>query len=406
MTAPDAPPPKRRGRFESIPEWAGPSTRAVHSGRRDDTNAGAVVFPIYQTSTYRYPSAYSEAHGPGDVHLYTRTDNPTQEVAAEQIRVLEEAEAARVFGSGMAAISTTLLTFLSPGEEVVAVEDLYGGTLELFRGLLPRFGVRVRLVSSAEASQPEACVGDSTRVVFLESPTNPLLRVHDLRRWSAAAQRVGALTVVDNTVATPVNQRPLALGADLVVHSASKYLAGHSDTIAGAVAGRSELLDRIGRTHAVLGAPLDPFAAFLLSRGLKTLSVRVERHNENGRRVFDAVRRHPRVLRAYYPGADSLASEQIAARQMRGRGGVLALELAGGADAADRFLRALRFVEIASSFGGVESLVSLPRQTSHVHLTASEAESCGIRPGLVRLSLGIEDSADLVRDISEALDAA
>jgi methionine-gamma-lyase len=396
----------RRGRFEPLPEWAGPSTRAVHAGRRPDANAGAVVFPIYQTSTYRYPAEHSEAREAGDVHLYTRLDNPTQDVAAEVLRALEGAEAARVFGSGMGAISTTLLTFLSPGDEVVAIADLYGGTLDLLREFLPRFGVRVRCVLETESLDPAQCVTDGTKLVYLESPTNPLLKVHDIRAWTAAAARVGALTVFDNTLATPVNQSPLACGADLVVHSGSKYLAGHSDTIAGAVAGRAELLGRIDRTHGILGAPLDPFAAFLLTRGMKTLSVRMERQNANGRAVFAAVRSHPKVRRAYYPGAESARSEEVASRQMRGRSGVVALELAGGSDAVRRFLAALQLVEVACSFGGVESLVSVPSETSHRGLTTAEAESRGIRPGLVRLSLGIEEPADLVRDISGALDAA
>ncbi|MCI4325696.1 MAG: aminotransferase class I/II-fold pyridoxal phosphate-dependent enzyme [Thermoplasmata archaeon] len=402
MSEPERP---RRPRFEPLPEWAGPSTRAVHAGRRSDVNAGAVVFPIYQTSTYRYPAEYSEAEGPGDVHLYTRLDNPTQEVAAELLRGLEGAEAARVFGSGMAAISTTLLSVLSPGDEVVAIADLYGGTLDLLRQFLPRFGVHVRCVTEPEALDPGRCVPDGTKLVYLESPTNPLLKVHDLRAWTAAASRVGALTVVDNTLATPVNQSPLALGADLVLHSASKYLAGHSDTIAGAVAGRADLLARIDRTHGILGAPLDPFAAFLLTRGMKTLSVRMERQNGNGRALFDAVQDHPKLRRAHYPGADSDRSEEIAGRQMRGRSGVVAIELAGGAEAAGRFLHALRIVEVACSFGGVESLASVPSETSHRALTAPEAEAQGIRPGLVRLSLGIEDANDLVRDVSDALDA-
>jgi cystathionine beta-lyase/cystathionine gamma-synthase len=406
MTAPDPPPSAPRKRFEPLPEWVGPSTRAVHSGRRDDLNAGAVAFPIYETSTYRYPAEFSEAYGRGDVHLYTRLDNPTQEVAAELLRSLEGAEAARVFGSGMGAMSTTLLTFLSPGDEVVALEDLYGGTLDLLRGLLPRFGVRVRFVSAAQASQPENCVGDRTRVVLLESPTNPLLRVHDLRRWADVAGRVGAVTVLDNTVATPVNQSALACGIDIVVHSASKALAGHSDVIAGAVAGRAEHLDKVDRTHTVLGSPLDPFAAFLLTRGMKTLAVRVARQNENGRKVFEAVRGHPKVRAAHYPGSDNPNSEEIARKQMRGRGGLLAFELAGGAEAARRFLHGLRLVEVASSFGGVESLVSVPSETSHRGLTPAEAEARGIRPGLVRLSCGIEDADDLVRDVSGALDLA
>ena len=405
MTDPAAPNPPRRPRFAPLPEGVGPSTRAVHSAQRDDANAGAIVFPIYQTSTYRYPAEFSEARDSGDVHLYARLDNPSQEVAAEVVRSLEGAEGARVFGSGMGAISATLLTFLSPGDEVVAIEDLYGGTWQLLRELLPRFGIRVRWVAPDEGSSPESVVGSSTRLVLLESPTNPLLRVHDLRRWTQAADAVGALTVVDNTFATPVNQRPLAHGADLVVHSASKYLAGHSDVIAGALAGREELLTRVDRNHVVLGSPLDPFAAFLLTRGMKTLAVRVERQNENGRRVSEAIRDLPGVARVFYPGWEGADAETIVRRQMSGRGGMVAIELTGGARSVRGFLRHLRLVHVASSLGGVESLASVPLETSHRALRPAEAEARGIRPGLVRISLGIEEPDDLVRDISDAIRA-
>ncbi|MCI4321094.1 MAG: aminotransferase class I/II-fold pyridoxal phosphate-dependent enzyme [Thermoplasmata archaeon] len=393
----------KRRRFEPLPEWVGPSTRAVHAGQRGDANAGAVVFPIYQTSTFRYPAEFSEAERSGDVHLYTRLDNPTQEVAAELLRSLEGAEAARVFGSGMGAISSTLLTFLSPGDEVVAPEDLYGGTLDLLRGLLPRYGVRVRWVSAKEGESPESVVGSSTRLVCLETPTNPLLRVHDLRRWADAAHSVEALLMVDNTIATPINQRPIELGADLVVHSASKYLGGHSDLIAGALAGREELVARVDETHKVLGSPLDPFAAFLLTRGMKTLDLRVARHNTNARAVVEAIRDDPAVTRVFYPGAEGPAAQAIVERQMQGPGGLLAVELAGGAPAVRSFLGSLRLVHVAASFGGVESLASVPSQTSHRGLSPTESHARGIRSGLVRLSLGIEEPADLVRDVTEAL---
>jgi cystathionine beta-lyase/cystathionine gamma-synthase len=399
-TGPSAPP---RTKFSPLPEWVGPSTRAVHAGNRDDTNAGAVVFPIYQTSTFHYPAEYSESRESGAVHMYTRLDNPTQEVAAELLRSLEGAEGARVFGSGMGAISATLFTFLSPGDEVVALADLYGGTLDLLTELLPRFGVRVRFLDGAEAAHPEDAIGPATRLVYFESPTNPLLRVHDLRRWAAAADAAGALSVFDNTFATPAGQSPLALGVDLVVHSASKYLGGHSDVIAGAVAGREELLRRIDRTQGILGAPLDPFAAFLLTRGMKTLPLRFARQSETALRLVGALEGNPAVARVYYPGRDRPESEAIAARQMRGRGGVVGLEVAGGRPAAKRFLTRLRLVHVAASLGGVESLASLPGETSHRGLSDAACAARGIGPGLVRLSLGLEDADDLIRDVSEAL---
>ncbi|MCI4350428.1 MAG: aminotransferase class I/II-fold pyridoxal phosphate-dependent enzyme [Thermoplasmata archaeon] len=393
-----------RGRFDALPPWIGLGTRLIHAGRRPELNAGAVVPPIYQTSTYHYPPPFSEAAAGGDVHLYTRTDNPTHEVAEELIRQAEGGEAARVFASGMGAISATILSFVRTGDTVVALEDLYGGSLQLFSDLLPRLGVKVRWVTAAEAQVPASALHAPARVVYLETPSNPLGRVHDLTAWSEAADTAGALLVVDNTFATPVNQNPLEFGADLVVHSGTKYLGGHSDLLAGAVVGAADLMDRIDVTTSYLGAVLDPFAAFLLARGMRTLALRVARQNENGRRVAEALSRHPRVLRVDYPGRASPREEALAVRQMRGRGGVVALTLEGGEAAATRFLKKLRLVHVASSLGGVESLASAPTATSHVHLAPEERARRGIAPGTVRLALGVEEPDDLIRDLSEALD--
>ncbi|NNN17000.1 MAG: PLP-dependent transferase [Thermoplasmata archaeon] len=396
-------PPPRRG-FEPLPEWVGPTTRLVHGARRPELNAGAVVPPIYQTSTFHYPASHSESAAHGSVYLYTRNLNPSHEGPAEIIRQLEGAETARLFGSGMGAITTTLLSLLQPGDEVVALEGLYGGSLGILRGLLPKFGVRVRWVSDEAAHEPEEAVGSSARLVFLESPTNPLLRVHDIARWAQAAHRAGALLLVDNTFATPINQRPIPLGADLVVHSVTKYLGGHSDLVGGVLAGSKELVDPIDPS-ANVGAALDPFAAFLLDRSLKTLSLRMARHNENGRRVAQALSPHPELARVHYPGRASPEEEAIARRQMQGRSGMVSLSLARGASAIPKFLGRLRFVHVAASLGGVESLASVPGETSHRHLSATERRTRGIDDGLVRVSLGIEDPEDLIRDLTEALDA-
>lgn len=409
MTDPPAPEPSahlaRAHRHRPLPPWAGPGTWLVHGGARADLNAGAVVFPIYQTSTFRYPAAYSEAASSGEVFLYTRNRNPTAEGPAEVLRGLEGAEAARLFASGMAAVTATVLSFVRAGDEVVALTDLYGGTSELLQDLLPRFGVQLHEVTDAEARSPEQLFSPATRIALIESPTNPLLRVHDIARWSAAADRVGAILVVDGTFATPVNQQPLALGADLVLHSATKYLGGHADLVAGAIAGPHRLLDRIDPGQR-FGSSIDPFAAFLLHRSLKTLGLRVVRQNENARAVVAAVEHHPAVSRVHYPGRGSPEEEQLAARQMRGRGGVLSLSLRGGAEAAERFLSRLEIIVVASSLGGVESLASRPPATSHRHFSPEELARRGIDPGLVRLSLGIEEPADLVRDVTQALDAA
>jgi len=395
--------PKRRYRFEPLPPWVGPSTRLVHGSRRPDYNAGAVVPPIYQTSTFHWPAERSESADRADAYLYTRNGNPTLEGPAEVVRQLEGGESARVFASGMGAITATVLSLLRAGDELVALEGLYGGTTDFITDLLPRYGVTVREIPERAAREPESVVTQGTRLVILESPTNPLLTVHDLARWAKATDRVGAVLVVDNTFATPINQNPIALGADLVVHSATKYLGGHSDLIAGVVVGPDALVGRID-PKGYLGAAADPFVGFLLGRGLKTLALRVARQNENGRRVAEAARDHRAVARVHYPGWGSEEEEAIAARQMRGRGGMVSISLKGGVPAAEEFLSHLRFVHIAASLGGVESLASVPSQTSHRHLSPEARASRGIDPGLVRLSLGIEDTADLVRDISEALD--
>ena len=402
---PSTPGPVHRRRFAPLPEWVGPSTRLVHGARRPELGAGAVVPPIYQTSTFHWPASHSEAAERSEAYLYTRTDNPTLEPPAEMVRQLEGGEASRLFGSGMGAISATVLSLLNAGEEVVALESLYGGTTDLLTDLLPRYGVRVREIPDADAQEPQRHLGAGTRLVVLESPTNPTLRVHDIRRWADAAHRVGAVLLVDNTFATPINQNPLALGADLVVHSATKYLGGHSDLLAGVVVGPAALVGRID-AKGYLGSAVDPFAAFLLARGLKTLALRVARQNENALRVAEAVRRHRAVARVHYPGWADARDEEIARAQMRGRGGLVSVSLRGGAGALEPFLRHLRFVHVASSLGGVESLASVPRQTSHRHLDSAQLASRGIDEGLVRLSFGIEDTADLVRDVTEALDRA
>jgi cystathionine beta-lyase/cystathionine gamma-synthase len=390
--------------FDPIPSWVGPTTRLVHGARRPDWNAGSVVPPIYQTSTYHFPSEYSEAAQHGNTYLYTRSDNPSVEVPAELIRQMEGGEAVRLFASGMGAISATVLSLVQSGDEIVAVGGLYGGTTDLLSELLPRFGVQVRAVRDEDAGTPEVVLARPAQLVLLESPTNPLLHVHDIARWAAACDRTGTMLLVDNTFATPINQNPLALGADLVMESATKYLGGHSDLVAGALVGPRRLVGRVD-SKFYFGATLDPFAAYLLGRSLKTLALRVERQNSSGARVAAAAASHPAVARVHYPGRASDAEEEIAARQMRGRGGVVSLSLRGGRVAVDQFLRALRFVHVASSLGGVESLACVPRLTSHRHLSEEELRATGIDDGLVRLAFGIEDSADLVRDVTEALDA-
>ena len=405
MTAVAPASPKRGGadRFRAIPEWSGPTTRLLHGAHRPDYNAGSVVPPIYQSTTFRYPPEFSESAERAGTYLYTRNENPTTEVATEIVRQLERAESARLFATGMAAMSATVESLVAPGDEVLQAGLVYGGTTDLLNDFLPRFGVTVRTISDEAALEPETAIRPETRLIVLESPTNPTLRVRDIARWAAAADGHGALLLVDNTFATPVNQTPLTLGADLVMESGTKYLGGHSDLMAGVIAGPAGLVARIDAL-AYHGATLDPFAGFLLARSLKTLTLRVARQNENGARVAAAAAAHPAVARVFYPGRASPEEEAIAARQMRGRGGVVTLSLRGGATAVDRFLRQLRFAHVASSFGGVETLVSVPVQTSHRRLPPEALRAARIDAGMVRLALGIEDPDDLVRDVNEALD--
>jgi cystathionine beta-lyase/cystathionine gamma-synthase len=399
-----ASPVARRGKFEPLPEWVHPATRLVHGARRPDENAGSVVAPIYQTTTFHYPAPYSEASRSGKVYLYSRNENPTVEVAAELIRQLEGGEAARLFGSGMGATAATLLSLLRPGQELLALDTLYGGTINLLQDLLAPYGIPIRWMTEAAALNPENCVTDQTKLVWIESPTNPLLQVHDLRRWAEAAQRVDACLVVDNTFANPINQNPLALGADLVMHSATKYLGGHTDLSAGAIVGSEKVIARID-PKSLLGSVLDPFAAFLLARGMKTLSLRTAQQNANGAALARALQGHPKIERVFYPGLGSPEALRIAEAQMRGRGGMVSVLVRGGPPEVHAFLQRLRLVHVATSLGGVESLVSVPAETSHRFLTAEQLHDRGIAHNLVRFSFGIEETEDLVRDVSEALEA-
>lgn len=390
--------------FHPLPPDAGPTTRLVHAGRRPDYNAGSVTYPIYATSNFRFPDAYSESRGHGHTYLYTRVANPTVEAAAEPIRELEGGRAVRLFASGMGATTTTVLSLVKSGQTIVAPQNLYGGTLDLLQGPAPRLGINVRLLSDAEAYEPERHIPEGTKLLWLESPTNPILRVFDIQRWAEAAHRAGALLAVDNTFASPINQRPLSLGADLVMHSATKYFGGHSDLIAGVLVGSDELLETVDR-HSEFGAHLEPFTAFLLARSVRTLALRMERHNQNAAAVARAMKEHPKVTKVFYPGWSSPEEEAVVRRQMTGRGGMVSIDVRGGLPGARTFLKGLDLFQVAGSLGGVESLVCLPAETSHRHLNDAELAARGIPPGLARLSVGIEDSPDLIRDLTHALDA-
>ncbi len=373
----------------------GTSTTSVHAGEYLDEATGAATTPIFQTSTFRYPRE-------GGEYLYSRIGNPTTTAVEEKIAALEGAEAGLAFSSGMAAITSALLALLKKGDHLIASNDLYGRTYTFLRHDLPRYGVDITYLGHEDFEDLETHLRDETAAVFLESPTNPLVHIIDLRRVARVARENGALALIDGTFASPANQRPLEHGFDLVLHSGSKYLNGHSDVIAGLVAGPSEHLGAVREVRTTMGGSLDPHAAYLLLRGMRTLAVRVARHNENGMAIASFLESHPQVERVYYPGLEGHPGHHLAADQMDGFGGMVSVEVEGSAEAVlDRF----RLIKKAPSLGGVDSLASLPAQTSHMYLTPEERADLGIRDNLIRLSLGIEDSGDLEADLDQALQA-
>lgn len=379
---------------------SGLSTRAVHAGSPPREPGGPVTGSIVRSTTF-----FSHPGGEGEVHYGRYGNTPTQRALEERIAALEGGEACVAVGSGMAAIACALLSLLRAGEHVVAARALYGGTRALLDGELSRLGIETSYADLQAEGWREA-LRPETRVVLLETPSNPLLRVTDLRPVAEAAHAHGARVVVDSTFATPVNYRPLEHGADLVVHSGTKYLGGHSDVTAGAVVGGRALTGEVRERARHWGPALDPHAAWLVERGMKTLVLRMERHNRNALEVARWAEGRPEIARVHHPGLPSHPDHETARRVLDGFGGVLSFELTGGGEAADRFVRALRLAAVAPSLGGVETLVSEPRHTSHVGLSAEERRAEGMPDGLVRLSLGIEDAEDVVADLEQALRAA
>jgi len=384
------------------------ATQAVWAGEGVHLVQQATQVPVVYSAAYGYANVedwLDVALGRVPGHIYSRNTNPTVQAFEEKVRVLEGAQAATSFASGMAAVSNTLFTLLAPGDRVVSIKDTYGGTSRLFLNYLPRYQVRVELCDTADHEQIEAAVADGCSVLYLESPTNPTLKVLDIARLVAAAHRVGALVVVDNTFATPVNQTPLALGADLVLHSATKFLGGHADVLGGVVCGSADLVGRIFHFREITGAVLDPMAAFLLIRGMKTLALRIERQNESALRIARWLQNHPAVAAVYYPGLDGHPDYDVAARQMRGYGGVLSFMLAGGFAAVKKVLPRLKLAHRAANLGAVETIAGPPATTSHVECTPQEREAMGIPEGLIRYSVGVEAPEDLIADLAQALEA-
>ena len=384
----------------------GLSTELIHRGEDRPPRAESVNVPIYETTTFLFESAdevrrYQE--GRAEKYLYSRYGNPTVAVTEQKLAALDGADAALVFASGMAAASTILLGLLNPGDELLCSAALYGGTFHLVNDVVRRFGVAVRFATIEELREPERLVGSRTRMCWVESPINPTLRCVDVRRIAAACRDRGVVSVLDNTFASPVNQQPLALGVDLAMQSATKYLNGHSDVTGGTVSGGSDLIRRLDLARRFLGGVLDPQAAYNLARGLKTLPVRMARHNQTALAVARFLEGHGRVTRVYYPGLPSHPDHEVARSQMAGFGGMVCFEVEGGLDGASRLFDRLGLIRRATSLGGVDSLVSLPVLTSHWNYSDEELERAGVTGGMVRLSVGLEDEDDLIADLDQAL---
>jgi cystathionine gamma-synthase len=385
-----------------------PATQTLWAGEGESLVMGATQVPIVYSAAYGYPDVdewLDVALGNKPGYIYSRNTNPTVHAFEEKIRLLEGAQAATSFSTGMAAISNTLFTLLSPGDRVVSVKDTYGGTNKIFTEFLPRFNVDVTLCDTTDHDQIEAAVSQGCRVLYLETPTNPTLKVVDLARLAAAGHKVGAIVVADNTFATPVNQNPLALGVDLVLHSATKFLCGHADALGGVVCGKRELVEEIYHYREITGATLDPMAAYLIIRGMKTLYLRIRQQNESALKIARWLQAQPVIAAVYYPGLETHVHHEIAKRQMRGFGGVLSFMLQGGFEAVRRVLPKLRFAHRAANLGAVETVAGPPSTTSHVECTAEEREAMGIPEGLIRYSVGIEDPDDLIADLTQAFEA-
>jgi cystathionine gamma-synthase len=384
----------------------GPSTRSVHLANPVDPITRAIVPPIVENAAYAFNDldTWREvALGERSGDIYSRNSNPTTRLLEEKVAALEGAESATSFATGMAAINTTLFALLNPSQRAVTVRDAYGATFLHFTQILPRFDIACQVCETEDHEAIERAIQGGCELLYLESPTNPTLKVLDLARLIEAAHQVGAIVIVDNTFATPINQNPVALGADLVIHSATKFLGGHGDVLGGLVCGREELVKRVFRYRELTGPSLDAFSAYLLLRSLKTLGLRVGRQNENATTLARFLEGHPKIDRVYYPGLKSNPGHEIARRQMVGFGGVLSFELKGGLEAAARFLPRLRYAYMAANLGQVETIVGPSALTSHVELSEEERAASGVPEGLIRYAVGIEDVEDLQDDLEAAL---
>jgi cystathionine gamma-synthase len=387
----------------------GASTMSVHGGETRPKPGHALATPIIQTATYAFSNTQEvRDHFDGKIERidYGRYGNPTQRVAEAKLAALEGAEDCLLFASGMAAVTTTLFAMLSRGTHVVVTDDSYRRTRQFLNQTLHRYGIEVSTVPSGDYAALEEAIRPTTRALVSESPTNPYNRILDLDRFAAIGRQHRVKTVIDATFATPYNQRPLEFGVDMVIHSATKFLGGHNDLLAGAVLGSRELVSGVRSLQGITGAVIDPFASYLLVRGLKTFALRMERQNASAQTIAEFLAAHPRIGTVHYPGLTSHSEHEIARKQMRGFGGVVSFEVRGDLEAAARVVDACRIPYIAASLGGVESLIEQPAVMSFYELTTEERLQIGIKDNLIRYAVGIEDVEDLVDDLSQALAAA
>ena len=382
------------------------ATELIHAGEAGVGVAVPLTTPIYETSTFVFENAdevvaYNE--GRSSKYLYSRYSNPTVASVERKLGALDRAESALLFSSGMGATATILMAHVNAGDEVVCSAAIYGGTLHLLNDFLVRFGVQPRFVSLDALAEPERVLTDRTRLLWFETPINPTLRCVEIKRIAAACRARGVISAIDNTFASPINQQPLALGVDLAMQSATKYLNGHSDVTGGVVTGRGEMVGPIEKARRLLGTVMDPYPAYALGRGLKTLPLRIARHNANAQAVAEFLAGDKRVSCVYYPGLPSHPDHAIAKRQMTGYGGMVCFDLGGRYDRAARLYDKLTVIKRAASLGGVESLISLPVLTSQWGHTDDQLREAGVTKGMLRLSVGLEDPADLIADLDQAL---
>jgi cystathionine gamma-synthase len=384
-----------------------PSTRSVHAASEIDSATRSLLPPIVENAAFAFDDletwrSVALREQPGD--SYSRNSNPTERHFERKVAALEGAQAGLSFSTGMSAIHTTLFALLNPGQRAVSIRDAYGATYLHFTQILPRFGIECQVCETLDESQILEEVAKGCDVLYLETPTNPLLRVVDIKKLSDAAKQVGATVIVDNTFATPINQHPIDLGADLVIHSATKYLGGHNDLTGGVVVGPVDLIGQIYRYRELTGPSLGPHRAHQLLRSIKTLGLRVQRQNENAMAMALYLDAHPKIGQVFYPGLEDHPNHAVAKAQMEGFGGVLSFEVPGGLEAIARFLPKLEYAYMAPNLGQVDTVVGPPALTSHVELTPEERQASGVPEGLVRYAVGIEDIEDLQTDMEAALE--